>query len=80
MSGDELGEDLCEADLVVERDDGTALANGLPVGKQDGEGVEVVVVDTGDVGVGDNNVWEVAEGLETVGEADGEEREGEVGG
>ena len=42
--------------------------------------MDVVVVDAGDVWIGDDNEWEVAEGLNSVGEADGQEREGEVGG
>jgi hypothetical protein len=40
--------------------------------------VHVVVVDFADVWVGDDDVREVAEGLDPVGEADGEEGEGEV--
>lgn len=41
--------------------------------------MDVVVVDARDVGVRDDDVWEVAEGLDAVGEAHGEEGEGEVG-
>lgn len=50
------------------------------VGKKRGEGVLVVCVDARDVGVRDDDVGEVAQGLDAVREADGEEGEGEVGG
>ena len=48
--------------------------------EEGGEGVLVVVVDFADVGVGDYDVGEVAEGLDAVGEADREEGEGEARG
>jgi len=80
VGGDELGEDVGEADFVVGGRDGAALAGGLPVGEEDGERVQVVVVDARDVGIGDDNVGQVAQGLDAVREADGEEGEGEVGG
>lgn len=80
MRGDQLGQDIGELDLLLGGGDGVALAGCVPVGQEDGEGVEVVVVDAGDVGVGDDDVGEVAEGLDAVGETDGEEGEGEVGG
>lgn len=38
----------------------------------------VVVVDFGDIAVGDDNVGEVAQSLDPVGEADGEKGEGEA--
>lgn len=79
MCGDELGEDLREADLVLGRCYGLAVGGGLGVGQQDGEGVQVVAVDAGDVGVGDDDVGQAAERLDAVGEADGEKREREVG-
>lgn len=50
------------------------------VREERGEGVLVVCVNARDVGVGDDDVGEVAEGLDAVREADGEEGEGEVGG
>lgn len=40
--------------------------------------MDVVVVDAGDVGVRDDDEGEVAEGLDSVGQADGQEGEGEV--
>ena len=40
--------------------------------------MDVVVVDAGDVRVRDDDEGEIAEGLDSVGEADGEEGEGEV--
>ena len=40
--------------------------------------MDVVVVDAGDVGVRDDDEGEVAECLDPMGEADGEEGEGEV--
>ena len=43
-------------------------------------GVDVVVVDVGDVRVRDDDEGEVAESLNSAGEADGEEREGEIRG
>lgn len=70
---DELGEDFGEADLVVEAADGAALP-----GKEGGQGVLVVVVDVPDVGVGDDDVGKVAEGLDAVRQADWEEGEGEA--
>jgi hypothetical protein len=73
VGGDKLGEDLGEADLVVGGCDGAALAGGLPVRQQNGEGVQVVVIDARDVGVGDDDVGQVAQSLQAVGEADGEE-------
>jgi hypothetical protein len=79
VGGDELGEDVGEADLVVGRGNGAALAGGFPVGQQDGERMQVVVVDARDVGVGDDDVGQVAQGLDAVREADWEEGEGEVG-
>ena len=42
--------------------------------------MDVVVVDAVDVGVRDDDVGEIAEGLDAVGEADRDKREGEVGG
>lgn len=76
---DELGEDLGEANLVFEGGEGVARA-GTPLepGEQGGEGVLVVVVDLGDVAVGDNYVRQVAQGLDTVSQADGEEGEGKA--
>lgn len=40
----------------------------------------IVVVDAGDVRVRDDDEGEVAEGLDSVGETDGEEGEGEIRG
>lgn len=42
--------------------------------------MKVVVVYTGDVWVRNDDVWEVAQSLDTVGEAHWKEGEGEVGG
>lgn len=80
VGGDELGEDVCKADLVVRSGDGAAVDGSPPVRKEDGERVEVIVVYARDVWVGDDNVGEVAKGGEAMGEANGEEREGKVGG
>lgn len=60
VGGDELGEGVCELDLVLEGGDGTALGGGAPVRQQDREGVDVGAVDAGDVGVGDDDIREVA--------------------
>jgi hypothetical protein len=70
---DEVGEDSGEADLVVEGGD-----VGVCVGQERGQGVLVVGVDVGDVRVRDDDVGQVAQGLDAVREADGEEGEGEV--
>ena len=75
MGLDEAGEDFGEGAFVGRR--GDLL---FSPGEEGGEGVHVVVVDLGDVGVGDDDVGEVAEGFDAVGEADGEDGEGEVGG
>ena len=69
----EVGHDFCELDFFFQRVD---LA--LLVREEGGEGVDVVVVDAGDVRVRDDDEGEVAESLDAMGEADGEEREGEV--
>ena len=42
--------------------------------------MEVVVVYTSNVGIRNNNKWEIAESLNAVGEANGQEREGKIGG
>ena len=76
VGSNELGESLCEADLVYR----APCRCGVPVREEYGEGVKVVAVDAGDIGIGDDDVREIAEGLDTVGEANGEEREGKVGG
>ena len=73
MRLDEIGHYFCELDLLFQ---GVYLP--LLVWEQGGEGVDVVVVDAGDVRVRDDDEGEVAEGLDSVGEADGEEGEGEV--
>jgi hypothetical protein len=78
MRGDEFGEGLCEADFVLEMGDRDAFLSLLPVGEENGEGVQVIAVDAGDVWIGDDDVGEIAQGLDAVGEADGEEGEGEV--
>lgn len=76
MGGDQLREGGGEARLV-----GEGVDRGSPGGvprEEGGEGVQVVVVDAVDVWVRDDDVGQVAEGLDAVGEADGEEGEGEV--
>lgn len=80
VCGDEFSENVCELDFVFEGGDGAASGGLLPVWKEDGERMEVVVIYSRDVGVGDNDIREVAQGLDTAGEADREQREGEVGG
>ena len=57
---------FCELDLLFQ---GIYLA--LLVGEQSGEGMDVVVVDAGDVWIRDDDEGEVAEGLDSVGETDG---------
>ena len=69
----EVGHDLCELDFLVQRVDLPLL-----VGEQGGERVDVVVVDAGYVRVRDDDEGKVAQGLDPVGEPDGEEGEGEV--
>ena len=69
----EVGHDFCELDFFFQRVD---LA--LLVWEEGGEGVNVVVVDAGDVRVRDDDEGEVAECLDAMSEADGEEGEGEV--
>lgn len=49
------------------------------VGEESGEGVLVVGVYARDIGVGDDYVREVAQGLDAVREADRKEGEGEIG-
>lgn len=79
MSVDELGEDLGEADLVFEGREGVArIGAALEPREQGGERVLVVVVNLGDVAVGDDDVREVAQGLNAVSQPDGEEGEGEA--
>lgn len=81
VRGDELSERLGEADLVLERGD-ERVAPGRrapPVGQEDGERVQVGAVYAGDVGVRDDDVGQVAEGLQPVREADREEGQREVG-
>lgn len=77
MGCHELREDFREANLVIEGADSAVAALGPPR-EEGGEGVDVVVVDLANVGVGDYDVGEVAEGLDAVGEADREKGEGEV--
>ena len=69
----EIRHDFCELDFLFERVDLPLL-----VWEQGGEGVDVVVVDAGDVRVGDDDEGEVSKGLDSVREADGQEGEGEV--
>lgn len=69
----ELGEDLGEADLVVQ----TTNCALLP-GKQGREGVLVVVVDLVDVGIRDYDVGEAAQRLDPVRQPDRQQREGEA--
>ena len=40
--------------------------------------MNVIIIDARYIGIGDDDEWEVAEGLDTVGEADGKQGEGEV--
>lgn len=75
MCLDQICHHFRELDLILERVDLPLL-----VGEQSGEGVDIVVVDAGDVRVGDDDEGEVAEGLDSVGEADRQQREGEVRG
>lgn len=72
---DEIGEYSGEFHLVGERGDVR-----VGVGEESGERVLVVGVDARDVGIRNDDVGEVSQGLDAVREADGEEREGEVGG
>lgn len=65
--------DFGKLDFLFERVDLPLL-----VGEQGGEGVDVNVVDAGDVRVGDDDEGEIAEGLDPVGKADGQEGESEV--
>ena len=69
----EVGHDFCELDFFFQ---GVDLA--LLVREESGEGVDIVVIDAGDVRVRDDDEREVAESLDAMGEADGEEGEGEV--
>lgn len=63
---DELGEDFGEADLVLEGGEGVlgrSGARGVAVvepGEEGGERVLVVVVDLGDVTVGDDDIWQIS--------------------
>lgn len=57
--------DLCELDLIFQRVDLPLL-----VRQQSGEGMNVNIVDAGDVRIRDDDEGEVAEGLDSVGEAD----------
>ena len=69
----EICHHFCELDFIFERGDLPLL-----VGEQGGEGVDVVVVDACDVRIRDDDKREVAEGLDSVGEADRQEGEGEI--
>lgn len=71
---DEVGEDGREFHFIGEGGDVR-----VGVGKESGEGVLVVGVYARDIGVGDDNVREVAQGLDAVREADRKEGEREVG-
>ncbi|KAJ6264980.1 LOW QUALITY PROTEIN: Zinc-type alcohol dehydrogenase-like protein [Drechslerella dactyloides] len=72
---DDLGEDVVEAGFLFEGGGEVVLGEG----QQQAQGVQVVVVDLGDVGVRDDDVGEVAEGDDAAGEADGEDTQGEGG-
>ena len=72
---DQVGHYFGELDLVGEVGDGFFLP-----GEEGREGVDVVTVDLGDVRVGDDDEGEAAQCVDAVGEAGGEEGEGEVGG
>lgn len=67
--------DFCELDLIFQ-----CVYLPLLIREQGGEGMDVVVVDAGDVRIRDDDEGEVAEGLDPVSEADGQEGEGEVRG
>lgn len=71
---DQVGHDLGKLDLLFQTRDRVAGK-----GKEGGEGVHVVGMDLGDMGIGNYNVGQTAEGLNTVGEARREDTEGEVG-
>lgn len=57
-----------------------ALGGGTPVREENGERVEVGMVDARDVGVGYDDVRQVAQCLKAVGKADGQQGESKVGG
>lgn len=42
--------------------------------------MQIVVVDLGDIGIGDDDEREIAQSLDSMRQAGGETREGEVGG
>lgn len=83
----ELCEDLGETNLIFECGQGILRGFGAGPGgvaiiepREEGrQGLLVVVVDFGDIAVGDDNVGQVAQGLNTVGEADGQEAKCEAG-
>lgn len=75
MGVDEVGEDGGEFHFVGEGGDVC-----VGVGEEGRERVLVVGVYARDIGIGDDDVGEVAQGLDAVRKADGEEGEGEVGG
>lgn len=77
---DQLGQDLGEADLILERGEGVlAVGRVLEPREQGGERVLVVVVDLGDMAVGYDDVRQVAQGLYAVGETNWEQRQREAG-
>jgi len=75
MSLEQAGHGVCDALLLI-----CCLDFAVDEGHECGEGVHVVVVDFGDVGIRDDDEGKVAEGLNTVSEAGWEDIEGEIGG
>lgn len=78
VRSNELGERVGELDLILGGADGSTLGRGAPVRQEDGERMEVGVVDSRNVGIRDDDVGEITEGLEAVGKANREEGEREV--
>lgn len=79
--GDGVSVGLHEAGHKV--DEGVFISRGadLALGEREKgrEGMHVIVVDLGDMGVRDDDEGEVAEGLDAVREASGEDRQRKIG-
>lgn len=63
-----VGHDLCKASFFVE-----SCYLAMMIGEKGGEGVDVGGIDARDVWIRDDNERKVAEGLNAMGEANGDE-------
>ena len=73
MSLYEVSHDFCELDLIREVGDRFFL-----VREEGGEGVDVDVVDSSDMRIGNDDEWQAAESMDAVSKARGKKGECEV--